>query len=97
MGRVTDYWIYEKGFAIFTSTCATTRTMTGLCSPVQPGSEGCPPKMCVDAATLGLKDVRAPTWELFQILPNCPFIGSYLLRAMSPYHHAGSPAHRVFS
>ena len=37
-----------KRFRHYDLTCATTRTMIGLCSPVQPGSEGCPPKMCAD-------------------------------------------------
>jgi hypothetical protein len=49
----------------------------------------------VDAATLGLEDVRTPTWVLTQTLPDYPYLGLYLLRSMSPYHLSGTPAHRV--
>ena len=45
----------------------------------------------VDAARLGLKDVMTPTWELLQTLLDCPYIGLYFMRWMSPYHHSGTP------
>ena len=44
--------------------------MIGLFSPVQPGSEGCPPKMCADEVAdedegqVGLSLGRARPWPL---------------------------------
>ena len=45
---VTELLNLLQRFRHYYLTRATTRTMTDQCSPVQPGSEGFPPKICAD-------------------------------------------------